>query len=163
MTLSRKIADAIETHARSAGTGAPGPIEARTADHRIGLQGAVGGPGGVACAALSFAALAAEPALATGDLRGWGDRLSARLTYLMEPLVVLEVDGEAGSAELRSQAPTTRGEVRSFYEVRLGRDRSLQMRRISFDAATRRRRATPCQLTGEVVERLADDLVASLG
>ena len=80
----------------------------------------------------------------------------------MEPLVVLEVDAEAGEAELRSQAPTPRGELRSFYEVRLRREGALQLRRVAFDDATRRRQAVPCQMTVEVLERLADDLVASL-
>lgn len=162
MTLSQKIADAIEHASGLTGAGLPGRVEASTAAHRLALNGAIGSAVGVACADLTFAAIEAAPPLGTTDLRAWGDRLAARLTYLMEPLIVLEVDGEAGSAELRSQAPTTRGEVRSFYEVRLGRDRSLQLRRTGFDTATRRRRATPCQLTGEMVARLADDLVASL-
>ena len=163
MTLSQKIADAVETHAHLIAAGVPGTIDAATADHRLALQGATGGAVGVAFDQLSFAAVDPDPTLATSDLRAWGDRLAARLTYLMEPLVVLEVDGAAGSAELRSQSPTARGEVRSFYEVRLGRDRSLRMQRISFDAATRRRQPTSCQLTGEMLARLADDLVASLG
>ena len=162
MTLSQKIADAVETYALGLTPGVPGTIEAATPDHRLALLGAAGSPIGVAFDQLSFAALDPDPALAIADLRAWGDRLAARMTYLMEPLVVLEVDGLAGSAELRSQAPTARGEVRSFYEVRLGRDRSLRMQRVAFDAATRRRQPTPCQLTGEMLGRLADDLVASI-
>ncbi len=80
----------------------------------------------------------------------------------MEPLVVLEVDAEAGEAELRSRTPTARDDRRSFYEVRLRREGALQLRRVAFDDASRRRAAVPCQMTGEVLERLADDLVASL-
>ena len=163
MTLSQKIADAVETHARSLGTGAPELIQAKTEAHRIALHQPSGGPVGIAFDELTFAAIHPDPPLSTTDLRAWGDRLAARLTYLMEPLVVLEVDAEAGSAELRSQTPTTRGEVRSFYEVRLGRDRSLRLGRTRFDAANGSRRPTPCQLTGEMLARLTDDLVASLG
>jgi hypothetical protein len=37
------------------------------------------------------------------------------------------------------------------------------MERFVFDDATRQRRATPCQLTIEVLERLADDIAASVG
>ena len=55
----------------------------------------------------------------------------------MEPLVVLEVDAQAGEAELRSQAPTPRGDRRSFYEVRLRREGSLHLQRVAFDEATR--------------------------
>ena len=163
MTLSQKIADAVENHARSAGTTVPGTIQAETHDQRISLDQVVGGPAGVSLGVLTFSATNPDPVLSGRDLRSWGDRLTARLTYLMEPLVVLEVDDQAGLAELRSQAPTARGEVRSFYEVRLGRDRSLRLQRISFDATTHRRTPTPCRLTGEVLERLTDDLVASLG
>ncbi len=162
MTLSRKIADAVETHARTAGAKIPGLVTAETEDHRIALRLIGGGPVGVAFGELAFAAINPDPTLSTAELRGWGDRLAARLTYLMEPLVVLEVDAEAGSAELRSESPTTRGDVRSFYEVRLARDRSLHLGRVSFDAATRQRRPVACQLTGEMLERLTDDLVAGL-
>lgn len=162
MTLSRKIADALEAHARQAGAGTPATVRAETADHRLALQGAVGGPVGVALDELTFAATNPDPALDGDGLRAWGARLAARLTYLMEPLVVLEVDADAGAAELRSRAPTVRADVRSHYEVRLGRDRSLRLGRVSVDAATRRRSPAPCRLTGEALERLADDLVASL-
>lgn len=163
MTLSQKIADAVETHARSLGTAVPGRISAETEAHRISLRLTGGGPVGVAFDELTIATVIPDPLLSTADLRAWGDRLTARLSYLMEPLVVLEVDDLAGSAELRSQTPTTRGDVRSFYEVRLGRDRSLRLGRLSVDSANGQRRSTPCQLTGEVLERLTDDLVASLG
>ena len=85
-----------------------------------------------------------------------------RITYLMEPLVVLEVDARAGEAELRSQVPTPRGGRRCFYEVRLRREGSLHLRRVAFDEQARTRQAVPCQLTTYVLERLAADPVASL-
>ena len=163
MTLSQKIADAVDNYSGQVGIGVPGTVSAQTETHRLALALTSASPVGVAFDQLTFAALDPDPTLSGADLRAWGDRLAARLTYLMEPLVVLEVDGEAGSAELRSETPTARGEVRSYYEVRLGHDRSLRLGRVSFDAATRRRRATSCQLTGEMLARLADDLVASLG
>ena len=65
------------------------------------------------------------------ELRGWGDRLAKKITYLMEPLVVLEVDAEGGEVELRSQSPTPRGQLRSFYEVRLKKSGTLRMNRIT--------------------------------
>ena len=36
------------------------------------------------------------------------------------------------------------------------------MQRFTFDEATRERRESPCQLTREVLERLADDIAASV-
>jgi hypothetical protein len=159
MTLSRKIADAVES--LTAAAELPRVVEAEAGAARLALNLTARGPVGIAFDGLDFASTDRAD-LSADALRAWGDRLAARLTYLMEPLVVLEVDAQAGEAELRSQAPTPRGELRSFYEVRLRREGSLKLRRIAFDDVTRRRKAVPCQMTVEVLERLADDLVACL-
>ncbi|WP_165230104.1 hypothetical protein [Aquisphaera insulae] len=94
-------------------------------------------------------------------LNAWGSRLAGRVTYLLEPLKVLEIDAGGGEVQLRSDAPTPRNDRRAFYEVRLFNSGLLRMERIAFDEATRRRERTPCQLTREVLERLANDIVAS--
>ena len=47
--------------------------------------------------------------------------------------------------------------------MRLFRQGSLRMERFVFDEATRQRRQVPCQLTRETLERLADDIAASVG
>jgi hypothetical protein len=159
MNLSRKIADAVES--LPPGGPLPSPVVAETAEARLGIHLTARGPVGIAFDGLDYA-LADRRDLSADDLRKWGARLAARLTYLMEPLVVLEVDAEAGEAELRSQAPTPRGDRRSFYEVRLRREGSLRLRRTAYDEQARHRQAVPCQMTLEVLERLADDLVVSL-
>ncbi len=158
MTLSRKIADAVE--AGPAGGALPATVEAEAGPHRLGLHLTALGPVGLAFEGLDFANTDRAD-LSTDALRAWGDRLAARVTYLMEPLIVLEVDAEAGEAELRSQSPTPRADRRSFSEVRLRREGTLHLRRLAFDDATRRRGVVPCQMTREVLERLADDLVAT--
>ncbi len=163
MTLSRKIVAAVEAAPAGGGSSPPSVVAAETGSHRLALALTDRGPVGLAFASLSFEATGRTLDLATADLRAWGARLAARLTYLMEPLVVLEVDAEAGEAELRSQNPTARADRRSFYEVRLRRQGALQLHRVAFDDASRRRSTVPCQMTVEVLERLADDLVASLG
>ena len=159
MTLSRKIADAVE----SLPSGGPLPcrVEAETDRARLALNLTAQGPVGLAFDGLDYARTDRVD-LPAEALRGWGDRLAARLTYLMEPLVVIEVDAQAGEAELRSRTPTPRGDRRSFYEVRLRREGSLHLQRAAFNEATRRRQVVPCQMTVEVLERLADDLAASL-
>ncbi len=159
MTLSRKIVDAVESP--SGGADLPHSVEVEAGPMRLGLHLTAAGPVGIAFDGLDFAATS-RPELGADALRAWGDRLSGRLTYLMEPLVVIEVDAEAGEAELRSRAPTPRGDLRSYYEVRLRREGTLHLRRVAFDDAARRRVAVPCQMTLEVLERLADDLVASV-
>jgi len=130
--------------------------------HELALELIAVGPVGLAFDALNFSAPAA-PALTAEALRAWADRLAARVTYLMEPLVVVELDSVAGEAELRSQSPTARGDLNAYYEVRLNHSGALRLSRVVFDAATRRRRPAPCQLTREVLERLADDLVVCAG
>ncbi len=159
MSLSRKIADVVDS--LPSGGPMPCPVAAEEGPDRIALNLTAEGAVGLAFDGLDYAR-SGHPGLTTEGLRGWSDRLAARLTYLMEPLVVLEVDAEAGEAELRSQSPTPRGDRRSYYEVRLRREGSLHLRRVGFDDQTRRRLPVPCQMTREVLERLADDLVASL-
>ncbi len=159
MTLSRKIADAVDS--LPAGAPLPGAIEAEADTSRLALNLTERGPVGLAFDRLDYAR-SDRGDLSPEALRAWGDRLAARLTYLMEPLVVVEVDAQAGEAELRSQAPTPRGDRRAYYEVRLRREGNLHLQRFAFDDQARRRQAVPCQMTLEVLERLADDLVASL-
>ena len=89
--------------------------------------------------------------------------LAGRVTYLMEPLKVLEVDAAGGEVHIRSQSPTARADQRGYYEMRLFRQGTLRMQRFTFDDTTRQRKQSPCQLTREVLERLADDIVASMG
>jgi hypothetical protein len=96
-------------------------------------------------------------------LKEWGDRLSKKVSYLMEPLKVLEVNDSGGEVQMRSQSPTPRDDQRAYYEMRLFRSGTLRMERFVFDDATRHRRQIPCQLTRETLERLADDIAASAG
>ena len=159
MSLSRKIAAALEAR-RDPGT-VPGELTIDESPHRLTLRLTAAGPVGLAFDALEFQT-AARDAWPLEALRAWGDRLAARVTYLMEPLSVLEADPTGGQVVLRSQAPTPRGDHHSFYEVRLGREGTLQFGRVTFDEETRRRRPASSQMTLEVLERLADDLVASI-
>ena len=81
----------------------------------------------------------------------------------MEPLVVLEHDPVGGEVELRSQAPTSRGDRRTYFEVRLNQQGTLKLSRIAVVESSRQRHPTSCQMTREVLERLIDDLVESVG
>ena len=153
--LCRRISEAV-----NAALGL-GPVSVEEGPHRLTLQLTSIGPGGVAFDALDFVANDRAD-LSLDAVRAWGDRIAGRLTYLMEPLVVLEVDPVGGDVELRSRTPSTRDDVRSFYEIHLRRDGSLNLRRFAFDSSDRTRGVVPCRLTGEALERLVDDLVATL-
>ena len=70
----------------------------------------------------------------------------------------------AATVELRSHAPTARGDRRAYYEVRLGRQGTLRLARVAFDEVD----PTPApglaaMMTREVLERLIDDIIASIG
>jgi hypothetical protein len=155
MNLSRKIAAALD-ESRGAGT-----VAVQDGPYRLELHVQEAGRVGVSFSALEFAA-GDHREWSSEALKAWGDSLCARVTYLMEPLVVLEVDPVGGEVELRSEAPTARHRQRAFYEIRLDRKGTLRLSRVIFDEENRERRPVSCQLTCEVLERLTDDLVASV-
>jgi hypothetical protein len=160
MSLSKKIAAALDENTRAYVL--PCTVTVEDSPDRLTLHLTALDTVGVAFTALEFAATN-RTSWTSEALKSWGDRLSARVTYLMEPLKVLEIDAGGGEVQIRSQNPTPRAEQRGYYEMRLFRNGSLRMERFVFDETTRQRRQTPCQLTLEVLERLADDIAASAG
>jgi hypothetical protein len=159
MSLSRKIAAALDENTKVHVL--PCAVTVEEGPHRLALNLTALDTVGVAFDALDFATTS-RPEWSSESLRAWGERLTGRVTYLMEPFKVLEVDAEGGEVNLRSQSPTTRDQQRSYYEIRLWKQGTLRMERCTFDEAARQRRRSSCQLTREVLERLADDIVASL-
>jgi hypothetical protein len=160
MSLSKKIAAALDENTKAYIL--PCTVMVEDGPNRLTLHLTALDAVGVAFTALEFAATS-RTEWTSQALKEWGDRLSSRVTYLMEPLKVLEIDAGGGEVQIRSQSPTPRAEQRGYYEVRLFRQGSLRMERFVLDEATRQRRPTPCQLTREVLERLADDIAASVG
>jgi hypothetical protein len=159
MSLSQKIAAALD--ATQTPGALPCQIRAADGDHDLSLDMTACGPVGFAFWTLCFST-PGRAGLTPEALRRWGDRLASRVTYLMEPLVVLEHDALVGEVELRSELPTSRGEVRSYYEIVLNHDAKLTLTRIAFDEPSRRRHPAQCQMTREVLERLIDDFVWSV-
>jgi hypothetical protein len=159
MSLSKKIAAALDENTKAYNFPCSVTIEegsSRLTLHLTGLDAV-----GVAFSILEFATTRRSD-WSSELLRGWGDRLASRVTYLMEPLKVVETDAHGGEVQIRSQRPTPRDEQQSYYELRLYRQGTLRLQRFVFDDETRERRQTPCQLTREVLERLADDIAASV-
>ena len=138
-----------------------GLVAAQDGPDRLELLVAAGSPVGVELEHLDFTWSRPEPPR-LDDRRAPRPGATAwpqRVTYLMEPLVVLEVDAAGGEVELRSQSPTPRGQLRSYYEVQLRKDRDPPPANGS--PSTRppaAARPTTFQLSREVLERLADDL-----
>ena len=90
-------------------------------------------------------------------LRAWADGVAGRVTGLLEPLKVLEVDDTRGEALLRSESPAAKGERLAYYEVRLFDRSRAEVRRF---AATRAggREQVAFALTHEVLAKLAGDI-----
>ena len=158
MTLSRKIAAALDENTRAYNP--PCSITVDEGPNRITLDLTALDSVGVAFDSLEYAATDRGD-WSSQDLNAWGERIARRVTYLMEPLRVLEIDAGGGEVQIRSDAPTPRAETRSYYEVRLNRRGTCRLERYVYDEITRQRSRTGCHLTREVVERLADDLAAS--
>jgi hypothetical protein len=158
MTLSRKIAAALDETTRAHNL--PCLVTAEDGPNRITLDVAALDAVGVAFDALEFATTDRAD-WSSPSLAAWGDRLAKRVTYLMEPLRVLEVDAGGGEVQIRSASATPRAETRSYYEVRLNRQGTCRLERYAYDESNRRRHRIACHLTREVVERLADDIAAS--
>lgn len=158
MTLSRKIADALDENTRAYDT--PCVVSVDDGPDRVTLRIAALDSVGVALDALEYAAVDRKE-WTPRSLNAWGERLSTRLTYLMEPVGILETDAGAGEVLLRSREPSRRGDARNYYEIRLRGDGTCRVGRFAFDEAERRRAPARCHFTREVVERLADDIAAS--
>ncbi len=159
MSLSKRIAAALDENTKVHAP--PCLVAVEEGPNRLVVNLTALDTVGVAFESLEFDTTT-RPDWPSDALREWGTRLTGRVTYLMEPLKVLEVDAAGGEVNIRSESPTTRDAHRSYYEVRIFKQGTLRIERCTFDDAARRRRTVPCQLTREVFERLADDIVASI-
>ena len=97
-------------------------------------------------------------------LTDWSERLSGRLTYLLESLVPLEVDEENGELLLRSGQPQATPGGCEYYELLLaaaGTD-SVRLARYRSESGVPGRDAVEMLLTRETVGRLVDDLISTM-
>ncbi len=102
--------------------------------------------------------------LATADateLERLGKMLSARLTYLMEPIAPIEIDAAACVVQLRSNPPQRDDDGRSYYELLVRRGGEITLTRYRKENGGPRRRVA-ATLTREVLLRLASDFCAVL-
>ncbi len=97
-------------------------------------------------------------------LKKWADALCARITYLLEPLGPLEVDAEGPQVLIRSKSPDKRDDATAFYEILLQLQGAgvFTLRRYRRDNAGNPREHVDLSMTHEVLEKLADDLVATI-
>lgn len=85
--------------------------------------------------------------------------IAERVTGLMEPLRVVEVDTPLGVAQLRSQAPATAdADARAYYELLLEASGRATLRRFRAQADSTHREPIPFTLTREALAKLLCDL-----
>jgi hypothetical protein len=96
------------------------------------------------------------------DVQAWATRAAARISGLMEPLKVVEVDSSRQEAQLRSESPLQRGDKRCYYELLLSGLGTATLRRYqSFNGNGKREQMT-FALTHEVLTKLVGDVAASI-
>ena len=90
----------------------------------------------------------------------WAERVVSRVTGLMEPLKIIEVDQQQNEAILRSTDPARKGDIAQYYEVQLSGRGSATVKRYKADTVSgSRREQVSYALTHEGIAKLADDLV----
>jgi hypothetical protein len=101
------------------------------------------------------------PAAAAANLAGWAQRVAERVTGLLEPLKVVEVDSLRQEALLRSNEPAHRQDRLFYYEVLLKNDSQASVRRFKASPlGGERREQVAFALTHEALAKLAVDLTA---
>ncbi len=95
-------------------------------------------------------------AMSTDELQTLAGELSAKLTYLLEPISPIETDAHGCVVQMRSNPPQKESDRTSYYELLVSRSGELSLSRYS-RAAGQSREVIPAQLTREVLARLVDD------
>lgn len=154
MTLAKRIAEQLRQ--QSTGTLASPRIEANDTGCRVVLSAQR--VDSLACSLEDLSVELLPPVAIPQDrLAGLGENLKNRITYLLEPLRVVESDIDGQVVQLRSAKPTVDGPNRCYFEF-LVRPLSVELRRYhSSDGQSRR--AIEMDLTHEVIGRLAQDVV----
>jgi len=100
-------------------------------------------------------------ATATIDrLKSLSAALTAKLTYLLEPIGLTETDADSAMVQLRSSPPHKDEDGTSYYELLIRRGGAIVLRRYLARKGQLRERI-PAELTRQVLYRLADDFLAA--
>jgi hypothetical protein len=95
------------------------------------------------------------------ELKEISEALTAKLTYLLEPIGVVEADADRCSVQLRSSPPQKGEDGTSYYELMVRRGGHITLSRYSKQTG-QLRQIVPAQVTREVLGRLADDFLAAV-
>jgi hypothetical protein len=93
-------------------------------------------------------------------LSAWAQRVASRVTGLLEPLRVVEVEAQRLVAQLRSQSPIARDEQEYYHEVLLHGAGTASVRRYQAATPGQPRQQVAFAVTHEALAKLAGDLTA---
>jgi hypothetical protein len=96
------------------------------------------------------------------DLKKLSDSLTAKLNYLMEPISAVELDADSCTVQCRSNPPQQGEDGRSYYELLVRKGGDILLSRY-LKQPGQPRHTIPAQVTREVLARLGEDFVASVG
>ena len=100
------------------------------------------------------------PARGGITLQSWASGLAGRVTGLLEPLRVVEIDAQRNEALLRSQEPTRRGADVFYYEILLKGIQAATFRRYQGNPCGGHREQVTFVLTHEALAKLVGDVAA---
>jgi hypothetical protein len=95
---------------------------------------------------------------AGSDVSTWANKASQRITGLMEPLKVVEIDIDRKEAQIRSTVPLVRGDKGFYYELLLKGLGVAVLRRYQTAQGTAGREQVGFALTHEALAKVAGDL-----
>ena len=87
-------------------------------------------------------------------------RVEKEVTYLGEPLKIVELEKYQGKALLRSFPPRRENQTVLFFELIIDRNEGLSLHRFAYDRNLGTRSHTPVPVTRDTLERLLADLVS---
>ncbi len=129
----------------------------RVADDRRELEAELSAIDRLACAFDTFRVTIAAMATAeTAQLKEHAGKLAAKLSYLLEPIGLIEVDADRCVVQLRSIPPQRDEDRIAYYELLAERGGTFSLRRYEVFSG-QPRQPVPAEVTREVFLRLADD------
>ena len=96
------------------------------------------------------------------ELKAISETLTGKLTYLLEPIGLVEADADRCSIQLRSNPPKKGEDETSYYELMVRRGGDITLSRYSKKTG-QLRQIIPANVTREVLGRLADDFIEAVG
>lgn len=116
----------------------------------------------LACAVESLVLETARLAQASiDDLKQLSNTLTSKLSYLLEPISLIECDADSTTVQLRSNPPAKDEDQTVYYEIVARRGGSIMLCRYTKQPGDVRQ-ITPANLTHEVLARLGQDLVEAV-